>query len=100
MDLEAIQYYKALEAEIEAELKAQDPVHQRFKIVRFVSKSKGRGRRRRNPVEVELIHDMHNFGRYNSISKFQFDGIATEVLPMIHKADVEQEFRRRLGVVY
>lgn len=95
MDVEAEQYYSELEAEIEAEARLCDPVHQRLELVSFVSRSKGRGRKRKGRTEVELVHDKQS-GKYTSWDKYPFDVYGTEILPMVHPADVDEELRRRL----
>ncbi len=74
---------------VEAEVKATDNrlIDQRLKKVHFVSKSKGRGRKRKQWEEVLLINDSDDRrgpDRWTSYKKFSFDTVATEVLPHIH----------------
>ena len=60
LDCQTQEYYRQIEAEVAKETLAQDPVYRRFRYVSFVSRSKGRGRRRRHWKEVELVLDTGN----------------------------------------
>jgi hypothetical protein len=82
-------YWAAVEAEVAEELRLQDPVRQRFRYVCFVSKSKGRGRKRRNWVEVELVSES-NGKRWTSFDKVPWDCKATEVFPNQDPREVER----------
>jgi len=77
------------EAEVEAEVRANDPVCQRFEYIYFVSKSKGRGRKRKRWKEVELIEDRYT-GVTRSWNRFPFDEVATEVFPNLPKDLVDE----------
>ncbi len=72
--------------EVEAEIRAYEWYlpGKRLKKAYFVSKSKGKGRKRKHWEEVLLIHDDATPGKWTSYQKFPFDEVATEVLPHIH----------------
>lgn len=91
---------KAIE-EVEAEVRAAEWYlpFKRLKKVHFVSKSKGRGRKRKHLEEVLLIHDTDKPGKWTSYQKFPFDVVATEVLPhipdgLLAEAILMREFTR------
>ena len=80
-DQEAYQeWQKSVLKEVLKEVKAQSSVDNHFKYVRFVSKSKGKGRKRKHWAEVELVK-YNGSGCYRSWEKFPFDVYATKVLP-------------------
>lgn len=62
--------------EMEREQREQNPVLSEFKLSRFVSRSAGRGRKRKRPVEVALV--VRRRGGATSWHKFEFDDVATE----------------------
>ncbi len=87
-------------ADMEDEFRNADysMVDERLKSVSFVSKSKGRGRKRRDWREVTLIHDTKEPGRWRDYGKFPFDTVATEVLPeMGDGLEAEAILRRRFS---
>jgi hypothetical protein len=49
------EYCRQVLLEVEAEVRGNDPVLSKVGYVRFLSRSKGRGRKRRCPLTVELI---------------------------------------------
>ncbi len=69
------------------EERAQCPVNSEFKLTRFVSRSAGRGRKRKQPVEIALVVRVR--GGATSWHKFAFDVVATE---HIGGEDSEQRF--------
>ncbi len=69
--------------EIEFENAEYSIVNERLSKVHFVSNSKGRGRKRRYPKEVMLIHDTDTPGKWTDYRRFPFDTVSTEVLPQI-----------------
>lgn len=83
------EYQDQVEAEVEAEVQANDPICQRFEYIYFVSKSKGRGRKRKHWEEIELITD-----RYSRVTrswdKFPFDVYASEAFPHLPKDLVDE----------
>ena len=97
MDSKTQQYYQELEASVETELRLQDPVAQRLKLIYFVSKSKGRGRKRKHWEEISLVQDKWN-GKCTSLDNYPFDVYASEILPGV--LDAEAELRRRLYDYY
>jgi hypothetical protein len=84
------------EAEAAAEVRANDPVCRRFRCICFVSKSKGR--RRRRWKEVELVHDRYR-GTYTSYDRYPFDAVASEVLPYIDRTEVTRVLMDRVRQV-
>ena len=90
------EYESEVEAEVLSELLALDPVHQRLRLVCFVSSSKGRGRNRTHPIEVRLILNVLS-GACTIWNKFQFDVVATEILPNSRPDEAEAELKRRIG---
>ena len=92
-------YEQQVEDELYQELLQQDPIYQRFIYVNFVSKSKGRGRKRKHWEEVELIADLDEPNRpprYYSSKKFPWDTKATEALPDVAKDLAENKLMRRI----
>lgn len=109
--------------EVEEESLRHDPVAQRFRRVEFTSRSKARDKKvtwteidpkTREPVtktafvtrsrkhwkEVELVLDRSNPRKGWTLSRnFQWDVVATEVLPHVHPEDAERalqaEVRRK-----
>lgn len=75
------------------ECNQNDPVHRDIRFSYFVSNSKGRGKKRREPREVSLIS--YRKGPFYSWHLFPFDVYATECLGY-EKEDIEEEFRRRI----
>lgn len=56
-----------------------DPVYQRFHYRQFVSKSKGRGRKRKHWKEVELVNDVNKgIRKWFTWDRYPFDDAATE----------------------
>lgn len=89
-------YIKEVEAEVGAEIRATDPVAQQCKHASFVSRSKGRGKLRNNPKEVELIcyrgKCIENRDGCGPLDKW-----ATEVLgDSVDPDRAEEEFLRRV----
>lgn len=82
-------YYAQVEAEVEAETHTSDPICSRYRYITFVSKSKGRGRKRRHWEEIELVHDTYAH-IITSWHKYPFDVYATEVLPYLPKDQVDK----------
>ncbi len=66
-------------AEGVAEVKESDPVSTRFRMHEFVSTSKGRGRKRPQRKEVQLVENDTNPGKWVSFHKLKFDELATEI---------------------
>lgn len=77
------EYERQVEAEMKAETLLSDPVWQRFRLHYFVSNTKGKGKPRRWPKEVELIFDSNEPWKFVSWHKFPFDTKATEVVPFV-----------------
>ena len=72
-----------------------DPVHRDIRYVYFVSRSKGRGRKRREPVEVSLLS--YRKGPFTSWNKFPFDDRATECLGRsVSPENAETEFIKQI----
>ncbi len=94
---EYLAFCEAELAEIEAEMRAADPVRDRYELVSFVSKSKGRGRKRAKWQEVYLVNDKHA-KRCTLWNKYPFDVYASEMIPGMAKDDVEQELQRRIAL--
>ena len=63
--------------EMEQECLQSDPVYRAITYVGFVSKSKGRGRKRRNWKEIKLLKYNGNFHLWHN---FPFDVYASEIL--------------------
>lgn len=82
--------------DVKAELDSYDPVKRRFLYISFVSASKGRGRRRKRPVEVELVNDVHEPSRWVSFNKLKFDTLATEVYVGSDGEGLEAKLQRDL----
>jgi len=77
------------------EYSQNDPVHRDIRYVYFVSRSKGRGKKRREPVEVSLLS--YRKGPFISWHKFPFDDRATECLgSSVSQEDAEAEFIKRI----
>lgn len=76
-----------MEAEVLVEFAQTDPVIRNVGYVNFLSRSKGRGRKRRKWLEVELFR--YQLGWHLS-HKFAFDEIADELIDEVMDAD---EFR-------
>jgi hypothetical protein len=70
-----------------------DPVHRDVRFSYFVSASKGRGRKRKEPKEVSLVS--YRKGPFRSWHLFAFDVYATECLGYSTE-NTEEEFRRRI----
>lgn len=83
-------------AEAEQEVLRQDPVYQRLRRVSFLSNSKGKGRKRSRPVEVNLVHDVWS-GRCRTWDLYPFDVYATEILPQVDPDEAEKELKKLLG---
>tara|TARA_Y100000310_G_scaffold333905_2_gene412428 strand:+ start:2718 stop:2990 length:273 start_codon:yes stop_codon:yes gene_type:complete len=81
---------------MEEESRLNDPVRAFLGRVYFVSKSKGRGRRRRHWEEVELVHNKVT-GRYRLAHLFPFDLYASEVLPEASRDEAETQLRARFS---
>lgn len=85
--------------EIRREVKAQDPVAGQCAYVSFVSFSKGKDRRRRRPIEVELLGYGQRFHTIKPGGKIHspIDTIADEVLEgTVAPEDRYDEFLKRL----
>ena len=59
--------------------RAENSAHRDIDVIHFVSQSKGKGRKRKNPVEVILIRYRYWNNKYTSWHKFPFDTVATEI---------------------
>lgn len=92
MDSAAVEYYRQCESEAERECLLSDPVYQRFRYVCFVSRSKGRGRKRKHWQEVELVRDCWNGVNYREFARYPWDRIASEMYPQAAD-DIEAEKR-------
>jgi hypothetical protein len=95
-------YCEAAEAECWVESQQKDLVVQRFRRICFVSKSRGRNRRRTQPqiVEIVLIQDTWEprQPRWYSEQKFPWDVKASsEVLPEVQPENREAELIRRIN---
>ena len=79
------------------EARTLDPIFRRFDRKYFVSRSKGRGRRRSHWKEIILIHDRYNpISRFTSAHRFKFDVVASEVFPSLTGLDAEAKLMARL----
>lgn len=73
-------YESQIATEVLAETEAHDFINGRFTYVIFVSKSKGKNRKRSHITEVELISDKQECARrFYSWNRFPFDTKATDV---------------------
>ena len=89
-------YCNQVEAEYQATL-ATEPAVERFAYVSFVSKSKGRGRRRRNWLEVELVRDLgYPYVRWQSWEQVSWDEVITEIYPEWHSVDAERKLHHMI----
>jgi len=79
-------YYCQVEEEVLEEFLANDRIYQAVTLHSFVSKSKGRNRKRRNWKEVNLIK--YNNG-FHLEKNFPFDECATEILGDIEDAEAK-----------
>ncbi len=68
------EYEREILADIDREILEQHPVLSEIRLVRFVSTSKGRGRKRRRPVETALL--VRRRGGATSWHKVKHDQIA------------------------
>lgn len=89
---EALDYYLQVEREENAISWASNPLSV-LSYVCFLSNSKGRGRRRKYPAEVELITDKR-IPRTYTWNRFPFDDKATEILKGVENP--EGELMRRI----
>lgn len=89
---ELLEYEARVEAEVLAELAQTDPVIRNVGYVNFVSRSKGKGRRRRNWTEVELFR--YQTG-WHLPHKFAFDIIADELIGETMDADEFKHYVQR-----
>lgn len=88
-------YCNRVEAEARAETDRNNPVRQSIRYVYFTSKSKGRGRKRKHWVEVELVS--YRGGPFKLWHKFPFDVCATECFGDSIKADeATEEFKEQI----
>lgn len=76
-DDEAMEYYSLIEKECLAEFEDYDAVIQSITFHGFVSKSKGKNRKRKKWKEVYLVKYRDGF---HSWDKFPFDVYATEII--------------------
>ncbi len=82
--------------EVLAEVRANDLIHQRFSYIIFVSSSKGRGKKRKHPSEIELIRDHQEpEKRFYSWDRFPFDEKATDVYQGFNIDGLEMDARLR-----
>ncbi len=86
-DPEYLAYCAEVEAEIAAEIGPYDPVRMRFGYINFVSKSKGKNRKRKFWEEIELVYDKHT-RKHTTFDNYPFDRISSEVLPYIGRTEV------------
>lgn len=72
-----------------------DPVHRDIRFAYFVSTSKGRGKKRKEPTEVSLLS--YRNGPFMMWHKFPFDDYATECLgSSVSTENAEAEFIKRI----
>jgi len=100
------EYQEALsEAEEDILPDLWDPIQDRFTYVCFVSRSKGRHRKRSKLVEVELISDRYESGnRWYTYNKFPWDTKSSEALShtpgssswSCDNLEAEEELKRRI----
>ena len=57
MDSEYAEYQREVELQVQEEILSQDPFYTRFLYVNFISKSKGKKRKRTHVAEVTLYAD-------------------------------------------
>jgi hypothetical protein len=90
------EYELQVENEVREEL-SRTSVSKRFNHAYFVSRSKGKGRRRTKPREIEMV-GIRNSGKYTLVSHFPFDVYASETFPELEDWDatikLEEEIRR------
>ena len=95
-DPEVQAYIQKVKAEIDNEVRTTDPVARQCRHALFVSQSKGRGRRRKGPKEVELICYRSQCVEYKD-GRGLIDEWATEVLgKSVDSEQAEEEFLRRV----
>ena len=92
MDAEAIAFYAEMERDADEESTRYSPIEDRLQVLRFVSKSKGRGRRRKTPIEVVLVKDVHS-GRVSLAKKIAMDEYAESIFPWLAGWDAERRLR-------
>ena len=81
-------------AEIERETLETHPVHMKCSYARFVSRSKGRNRKRRIPLEVELVgYRNRSYLEHN----FPYDTVSTEVYGF-GGLDADTKLRREIPI--
>jgi len=73
-------YVLEAEAEALAEAQAACPVHRRLRRIAFTSFSKGRGRKRKAGIEVDLVVELIS-GHARLWENYPWDVYASEILP-------------------
>ncbi len=87
-------YEAQIEAEMLAEVETHDFINGRFTYVTFVSKSKGKNKKRSHITEVELISDKQESARrFYSWNRFPFDTKGSDVYGSTHLDGLEAEQR-------
>jgi hypothetical protein len=97
---DALAYYRSVEAEVQSEIEKSSEV----KLVTFLSGSKGKGRLRKHPVEIQLV----SYGGFTHLEKnTRWDVLAMEVSDdnsfeteqQLRNSvmDIRKQFNRRLN---
>lgn len=87
-------YEAQIEAEMLAEVETHDFINGRFTYVIFVSRSKGKNRKRPHITEVELISDKQESARrFYSWHRFPFDTKGSDVYASTRLDGLEAEAR-------
>lgn len=97
-DAEALAFYEQMEREAHEESESYNPIESRIQVLRFVSTSKGRGRKRKTPVEITLVRDRHTL-RVCSGHLYKCDEASTEMLPHLEPWDAERVLRNYIEEV-
>lgn len=92
---ELLEYYERIEKEVKDEIMGEDPVLSRVGYTRFLSRSKGRGRKRRCPVVVELIKYLST---YRIPARARLDEIAQELGGVLSDDELLEYLRENGGV--
>lgn len=87
-------YERQVMAELDAEYRLASPVHQAFEYKAFVSRSAGKGRKRKQPIEVEFIVNRRS-GKATTWENFSFD-LASEHFDGDYVDMTESEFIKTL----